>query len=106
MHVSSLNFKPFYVTISKVPSIAQGISTQVMSFIMILPASVSLFQCRVAYPNFTLTGPRKWNNYVPCVFNVFKQSEKFKVNIPQIKAETASLTPPVIQGILIAPKES
>lgn len=38
------------------------------------------------------------------VFKLFKHSENF--NIPKIKVETASLTHAVIQGILIAPKES
>lgn len=52
---------------------------------------------------FTLTGPPKWN--LSLAYSKFLNTVK-TLNVPQIKAETASLTPPVSQGILIAPKES
>lgn len=95
MHVSGLNFKAFHVTISKVPHVTQGVSS-VLSFIM-------MCHCFNAVYFFTLTGPPKWN--LSLAYSKFLNTVK-KLNIPQIKVETASLTPAVIQGILIAPEES
>ena len=103
IHIPGLNFKPFHVTISEVPSIAQGISTQVMLFVMILQPLCHGFN---VHQNFILTGPHiYWNmSFVYIAFKLFKHSENF--NIPKTKVETAPLTPAVIQGILIAPRES
>ena len=57
MHVLLLNFKLFHVKISKSPQIKVVISTQVMSFFILLSTSMMLFQCQVAHQNFTLIGP-------------------------------------------------
>lgn len=49
-------FQTFHITVLH---IVVRISTQVMLFIVILLASMSLFQRHVAFWNFTLTGPLK-----------------------------------------------
>lgn len=57
MHVPCLNFKPFHIAVSEVCHIAVGMLTQVMSLVVILSASMLLFQCHVTCQNFTPTGP-------------------------------------------------
>ena len=88
---------------SEVPSIAQGISTQVMLLVLILQPLCHYFNAMSHVKILPYKASQTdWN--ISLIYSVLKHSKNF--NTPKIKVETASLTPAVIQGILIAPRES
>lgn len=79
LSVPRVNNKLFHVSISKGPCMAGGISTQVMSFIVILSASKSLFQCLVACRNIALTGSHRCFLLHLSVYNMYRK-EVFRIS--------------------------